>query len=584
MARRPSTISTTSLVSSNARVESGPSDYFEGSLSNVNGRARLPPRTSPIKLAKYQTDDRPIDPDELFTQCTVAEVKAFQLQLRTDADAKQEELRLMVGERYRDLLQASTSIISIARSSKHVKDALEEIKDTILSQEQPPLPKKASLVNKEGESSRPPVLPQDAHLQTLQLLSAHIKLLLDAPEHLWRLIERKKYFQAAWLFLLARVVHRALVREDHDDDGWGNQGIDVMDQFPLVQRQWDAVSHFRTQIIHKSTLALRSYTVASEDTCAILITLHLLDSRPLAETLSVLLTQRTKTLHTLLSKSRQATDAETINGDILNDVTPKRRIREVKRSTETALDAISRTIITARDIFAVNAESGHSMMTSLLLYMQSEDSEHQSVTSALPLGLRLTTQTLLTALPSSTHLLLLPANLRSYKPFVDLSSSSSSIPADRIALQLNEWLQQASKRLQGALTTLLSDLGNVQQVWSVRTWARGWISTTSKLETSEQESLNKMVDEASRQRIASIWSVALVEAGKVFRHNIDNSVTKVRAGSESHIKGCTPFLAIEIPLKLNRRRFQRGAVVHGLPSTIDLPHWIGVIQFIISEI
>ena len=112
MARRPSTVSTTSRVSSNVRIDSGPSDYFEGSLSNVNGRARLPSRTSPITLAKYQTDDRRIDPDELFTQRTVAEVKAFQLQLRsalqrfalqlltdcrTDADAKQEELRLMVG-------------------------------------------------------------------------------------------------------------------------------------------------------------------------------------------------------------------------------------------------------------------------------------------------------------------------------------------------------------------------------------------------------------------------------------------------------------------------------------------------------
>lgn len=69
----------------------------------------------------------------------------------------------------------------------------------------------------------------DAHLQTLQILSAHIKLLLDAPEHLWRLIERKKYFQAAWLFLLARVVHRALVRDDdQDEESWGNQGIDVL--------------------------------------------------------------------------------------------------------------------------------------------------------------------------------------------------------------------------------------------------------------------------------------------------------------------------------------------------------------------
>lgn len=63
----------------------------------------------------------------------------------------------------------------------------------------------------------------------LQVLSAHIKLLLDAPEHLWRLIEREKYFQAAWLFLLARVVHRALIHDDaHDDESWTQHGIDVL--------------------------------------------------------------------------------------------------------------------------------------------------------------------------------------------------------------------------------------------------------------------------------------------------------------------------------------------------------------------
>lgn len=69
----------------------------------------------------------------------------------------------------------------------------------------------------------------DTHLRTLQLLSAHMKLLLDAPEHLWRLIERKKYFPAAWLFLLARVVYRALVRDDEqDEETWSSQGIDVL--------------------------------------------------------------------------------------------------------------------------------------------------------------------------------------------------------------------------------------------------------------------------------------------------------------------------------------------------------------------
>lgn len=57
-----------------------------------------------------------------------------------------------------------------------------------------------------------------------------MKLLLDAPEHLWRLIERKKYYPAAWLFLLARVVHRALVRDDDDQEEgtWSCQGVEVL--------------------------------------------------------------------------------------------------------------------------------------------------------------------------------------------------------------------------------------------------------------------------------------------------------------------------------------------------------------------
>ena len=57
-----------------------------------------------------------------------------------------------------------------------------------------------------------------------------MKLLLDAPEHLWRLLERNKYFPAGWLFLLARVVHRALVRDDDDQEetSWSRQGVDIL--------------------------------------------------------------------------------------------------------------------------------------------------------------------------------------------------------------------------------------------------------------------------------------------------------------------------------------------------------------------
>ena len=72
------------------------------------------------------------------------------------------------------------------------------------------------------------IMQLDRHLYTLQVLSAHMKILLDAPEHLWRLIERKKYLPAAWLFLLASVVYQALRNDDTDEQSWINEGIDVL--------------------------------------------------------------------------------------------------------------------------------------------------------------------------------------------------------------------------------------------------------------------------------------------------------------------------------------------------------------------
>lgn len=75
----------------------------------------------------------------------------------------------------------------------------------------------------------------DAHLKVLQSLSAHLKLLLDAPEHLWRLLEKNQYLQAAWLFLLARVVHRAMVTEDPEEAEWRREGINVLVNMGIIQ-------------------------------------------------------------------------------------------------------------------------------------------------------------------------------------------------------------------------------------------------------------------------------------------------------------------------------------------------------------
>ena len=152
---------------------------------------------------------------------------------------------LKCSERYRELLQASSAIISISKSSQRVLEAIEECKEAILSQHNLPLPQSTAIPGINGEFSPCKQVIYlkfilDKPLTKLQVLSTHIKLLLDTPEHLWRLIERKKYLDAGWLFLLSRVTYRALITHD-EDDSWAEEGLKVevsQSQSSQIATQW----------------------------------------------------------------------------------------------------------------------------------------------------------------------------------------------------------------------------------------------------------------------------------------------------------------------------------------------------------
>lgn len=81
-------------------------------------------------------------------------------------------------------------------------------------------------------------------MNVLQSLSAHLKLLLDAPEQLWRLLEQHNYLHAAWLFLISRVVYRNLVRagDDNEDDDaeivWAKEDIRIVVCISFQESVW----------------------------------------------------------------------------------------------------------------------------------------------------------------------------------------------------------------------------------------------------------------------------------------------------------------------------------------------------------
>ncbi|KAJ3808296.1 hypothetical protein F5876DRAFT_78879 [Lentinula aff. lateritia] len=387
----------------------------------------------------------------------------------------------------------------MANSVQRMTHALEDTKNAILAEHTPSIPQ-PTLVN----------LNEDLHLQALQVLAAHVKLLLDVPEHLWRILEKKKYLSAAWLYLLSRVVHRALVREEQDHEAWRNQGIDILESFPLVQRQWEVVAQFRSQIVHKAALSLRDFTTPSQTTCATLITLHLLDSRPLSETLTALLDQRSKSLHAIFSKTP----------------TPRSSVREIKKCILVALQAISQTIQTSRDVFQ-SQDAQLSLIRATLKFIQTD-----CVPSfGLPVELQLTTQSLLSNLPSSSLFSALPQNLTSYKPHVDIYSQFSSLPPAHLDNKISEWFQRSTDALRISCQTWLSDTNSVKVIWSIRNSVRMWLQSSSTLESSETGHLNYLLDDVCCEYIAKIWRTRLSNAETAFRDQLTFAVASIKDSS-----------------------------------------------------
>lgn len=261
-----------------------------------------------------------------------------------------------------------------------------------------------------------------------------------------------------------------------------------------------------------------------QETCATLLTLHILDSRPLVETLTIYLSQRTRTLNALLAKAPDTPEFSNnplVNGSPPGAQKPSERTKNLsattgamalKNSTRTTLEAISRTLSTARAVFGT-CPSMRSLATDVLDSIQSEPSS--SPPANVPVELLLNTQAILNSLPSSTYVSLLPANIRAYRPFVDLTSVSSSLSQETLHDKLGSWFSQSMANLRGAFDKWLASLDVVSAVWKVRISLRKWVGH-SGLEEHEIANLTELLDKVFSTRITDIRKTVLVRAEKEF--------------------------------------------------------------------
>ena len=151
----------------------------------------------------------------------------------------------MVSERYRDLLLSTTQIGTIHNSSLKLSQALDRIealcsnpgRSTGLRADDA-LPKeresedaleitagKPQSLSHAGVTASKDLTETDGSDITKQLPSAAaVKLLLDAPEAIYKVLSARAYLQAAFLWLLARTVKEYMLSpQEETSDGSYNQ-------------------------------------------------------------------------------------------------------------------------------------------------------------------------------------------------------------------------------------------------------------------------------------------------------------------------------------------------------------------------
>jgi conserved oligomeric Golgi complex subunit 1 len=324
----------------------------------------------------------------------------------------------------------------------------------------------------------------------------------------------------------------------------------LQEQFPLVQRQWDAVAPLRAQITYKATLSLRDSNASLEvrpscqsaldfldndlqDICSTLLMLHLLESRPWIDVLTVFLTQRARSLQATLSRSpKSVPNRSSLNGGPLSK-SKKAAVREVREGLEAVLEAIASTVGVTRDVFRNRGHEDPSLMSRVLSFIQSDVPPQDS---SLPSDLQMSTQHLLSSLPSASHFVLLPSNIRSYKPFVDSASATSSVSSVRLAGRISEWFSKAVAELRGVAKGWFSELRTLKEVWAIRSWFVDWLRA-KELEDGERQGLAEVVDDVVHDQAVKILRIALGDLQDDFRNELQNALSQLRDGTTEAFLG-----------------------------------------------
>ncbi|XP_049823467.1 conserved oligomeric Golgi complex subunit 1 isoform X2 [Aethina tumida] len=236
-------------------------------------------------MSKLNSNLLELDVDRLFEDHSIDEILEIDRLLDTELEKKRNDLRSMVGDRYKDILAASDAIRSMKTISQEIVNNIGRISNTCETLVDEPKPVQTTVsyeVNKDKIEERTLVI--------------QIRLAIFMNEQIWVALDEENNFEAAQLYLLAQHIHTGLSLYKKER----------LDRIPLLQQIKNNLIILRSRIFHRITEKLESVEITAEETSYNLNALLLLENQNSQELLSIFIEHRKTALNTVINSSHSS--------------------------------------------------------------------------------------------------------------------------------------------------------------------------------------------------------------------------------------------------------------------------------------
>ncbi|KAL0993565.1 hypothetical protein UPYG_G00109830 [Umbra pygmaea] len=379
------------------------------------------------------------DPLVLFERYNTEEIRLIERKVRGEIEQKKEELRQMVGERYRDLIDAADTIGEMRQCSESVVTSIQDMHRYC---QQLKKGKSVSQTNNKEEIQR-------QSQEKFYTMASQIKLLLEIPERIWSSMEASQYLQATQLYLLCCHLHRQLHLE-----GGGPHYSPVLARFPILVRQVAASGHFRSTILLESKSVLRGRAVSDQAIAEALVSTMLLEDSSPRQALADFLLARKASIHQLLNQPQHGAG--------------------IKAQVCSLVELLVTTLYQAYAVFYIPPEGsprlGDGGLSSGLLFTTLEN-----VTSTTPTGKG--KHVLQEEVNTGSWFKYLPSSIAEFQPA--LRTLAQPIQREQLRDTLQQWINTCKQDICKGVSSLLVYVKSLKGLASIRDAVWDLLSTDS---------------------------------------------------------------------------------------------------------